>query len=67
MLLRENAEQTIRIINPSDGKSNPLTDVLLRVESKHRNLLAVQVFVNGIDGILDDIFVPSFAALTSKV
>lgn len=62
VLLGESAERICQLINMGDGESSISALILLRIEKNHRNIVAVEVFVNGVNGNVDDFFVPYSAS-----
>lgn len=54
MLLRDGAERTRHRISLGVGKPNFGTVIFLRIEGNSRNLLGMPVFIDVIDGNLDD-------------
>lgn len=66
ILLGADAEQAAHIINLKDDKPSLPTVLHSQIEKKPRNLLAEEVFFNGIDRNLDDALVPVFASYDAR-
>lgn len=66
MLLGDGAKRIRHVINLEDGRPSLLTATLSRIEKKNPKHLARQVFVYGIDGTLDDVYVPQSASSDIK-
>lgn len=62
MLLLDSVERNRHFINLGAGKPDFPTLTLLRIDKNFRNHFAVQVFVEIVDGNLDDVFVFHFAS-----